>query len=83
MLSWSTALFLRLNAAAMPSAAMQALAEAAAGAPVVLAPMLLTCLWAWRLLIRRACLAGVAAGWARVYLGVHSGRPGAQIQQGQ
>lgn len=61
MLSW-TALVLRLNAAAMPSAAMQALAEAAAGATVVLAPVLLTCLWAWGPPTRRAALIAAGAG---------------------
>lgn len=62
MLSWNTALFLHLNAAAMPSAAMQALAEAAAGAPVLLAPVLLTCLWVWGPPTRRAALIAAGAG---------------------
>ncbi len=62
MLSWNTALFLSINAASRPGTAMQALAEEAAGAPVLLAPVLLTCLWVWGPSARRAALIAAGAG---------------------
>lgn len=62
MLSWNTALFAFLNAIIKPSAAWQAVAEAAAGAPVLLAPMLLACLWVWGSPARRAALLATGAG---------------------
>jgi undecaprenyl-diphosphatase len=60
MSSGNTALFLSLNAAEMPDALHQALAEALAIAPVLLAPALLTCLWVWGRPDRRGAL--IAAG---------------------
>lgn len=62
MLSWNTALFLSLNAASPPGAVWQGLAEALAVAPVLLAPVLLTCLWVWEPRDRRAGLIATGAG---------------------
>ena len=62
MLSWNMSLFLSLNAATRPGAAGQALAEALAGAPVLLAPLLLACLWVWGPPARRAGLIAAGAG---------------------
>lgn len=62
MLSWNTALFLSINAASRPNAILQHLAEAIANAPVLLAPVLLSCLWVWGLPARRAALIATGAG---------------------
>ncbi len=62
MLSWNTALFLSINAASRPNAIWQHLAEAVANAPVLLAPVLLSCLWVWGRPARRAALIATGAG---------------------
>jgi len=62
MLSWNTALFLSANAASKPGAMWQHLAEAVANAPVLMAPVLLSCLWIWGPPARRAALIATAAG---------------------
>lgn len=62
MLSANMALFTLLNAADRPGAIPQALAEALAVAPVLLVPVLLTCLWVWGPPARRAGL--IATGCA-------------------
>jgi len=62
MLSWNTALFLSVNAASKPGAMWQHLAEAVANAPVLMAPVLLSCLWIWGPPARRAALIATAAG---------------------
>jgi len=62
MQSWNTALFLFLNAASEPTAIQQGLAEALAVAPVLLAPVLLTCLWVWGLPDRRVALIATGVG---------------------
>lgn len=59
---WNTDLFLLLNAPAYPGAAMLLVAEALAAAPVLLAPVLLACLWVWGRPDRRPALLAVAAG---------------------
>ncbi len=62
MLSLNVALFLLLNAASRPDALGQAVAEALAIAPLLLVPVLLTCLWVWGPPARRAAL--IATGCA-------------------
>ncbi len=62
MLSSNTTLFLSLNAAIPPGAVWQGLAEALAVGPVLLPPVLLTCLWIWGPRDRRAALIATGAG---------------------
>jgi undecaprenyl-diphosphatase len=62
MLSWNTALFLSINAASRPNVIWQHLAEAIANAPVLLAPVLLSCLWVWGPPARRAALIATGVG---------------------
>jgi len=62
MPSWNTALFLSLNAAGKPGPVLQSLVVAIAGIPVLLAPVLLTCLWVWGPSARRAALIAAGAG---------------------
>ncbi len=62
MLSWNTALFLSLNAASRPGPVLQGLVVAVAGIPVLLAPVLLACLWVWGPSARRAALIAAGAG---------------------
>ena len=62
MLSWNTALFLSLNAASRPGPVLQGLVVAVAGLPVLLAPVLLACLWVWGPPARRAALIAAGAG---------------------
>ena len=59
---WNTHLFLLLNAAAQPGPAMLFAAEILASGPVLLAPVLLTCLWVWGRPDRRPALLAIAAG---------------------
>ncbi len=59
---WNTALFLLLNAASRPGPMLQGLVVAVAGAPVLLAPVLLACLWVWGPPARRAALIAAGAG---------------------
>lgn len=60
-MSWNTALFLLLNAPVHPGDAMLLAAEALASVPVLLAPILLACLWVWGHPDRRPALLAVAA----------------------
>ncbi len=62
MPSWNTTLFLLLNAACRPGPVLQGLVVAVAGIPVLLAPVLLACLWVWGLPARRAALIAAGAG---------------------
>ena len=62
MLSWNTALFLSLNATNRPDATWQHLTEAIANAPVLMAPLLLSCLWVWGPPARRAALIATGVG---------------------
>lgn len=62
MLSWNTALFLFVNAASQPGATWLRLVEAVANAPVLLAPVLLSCLWVWGPPPRRAALIATGIG---------------------
>ncbi len=62
MLSWNTALFLSFNAASRPGPVSQGLVVAVAGIPVLLAPVLLACLWVWGPPARRAALIAAGAG---------------------
>jgi undecaprenyl-diphosphatase len=62
MPSWNTALFLSLNAASRPGPVLQGLVVAVAGIPVLLAPVLLACLWVWGPPARRAALIAAGAG---------------------
>ncbi len=59
---WNTHLFLLLNAAAQPGPAALFAAETLASGPVLLAPVLLACLWIWGRADRRPTLLAVAAG---------------------
>lgn len=59
---WNTDLFLLLNAPSHPGGAMLLFAEILAAGPVMLAPVLLACLWVWGHPDRRAALLAVAAG---------------------
>lgn len=59
---WNTDLFLLLNAPTHPGAAMFLVAEALAATPVVLAPVLLACLWVWGRPGRQPALLAVAGG---------------------
>ena len=61
-MSWNTTLFLSLNASEQPGGAMLLAAELAAIGPVLLAPVLLTCLWIWGAPNRRAALLATATG---------------------
>ena len=62
MLSWNTALFLFLNATSKPDATWQHLTEAVTNAPVLMAPVLLSCLWVWGPPARRAALIATGVG---------------------
>jgi undecaprenyl-diphosphatase len=62
MLSLNTALFLSLNAASRPGPVLQGMVVAVASAPVLLAPVLLACLWVWGPPARRAALIAAGAG---------------------
>lgn len=59
---WNTNLFLLLNAPSHPGGAMFLFAEVLAAGPVLLAPVLLSCLWVWGRPERRPALIAVAAG---------------------
>ena len=61
-MSWNTHLFLILNAAVEPGPMMQVIAGLLASGPVLLAPVLLTCLWIWGDPERRPALLAVTGG---------------------
>lgn len=59
---WNTDFFLLLNATLQPGTLMLLISGALATGPVLLAPVLLACLWVWGHLEQRAALLAVAAG---------------------
>ena len=61
-MSWNTTLFMLLNAPEQPGVAMLLAAKLAASGPVLLPPVLLTCLWVWGTPNRRPALLATAAG---------------------
>ena len=61
-MSWNSSLFLLLNSAAQPGPAMLFAADTLASGPLLLTPVLFTCLWVWGRPDRRAALLATAAG---------------------